>query len=132
MVMKGFTALETRAAAERARDRAEKSGNLAQLVVQVLRIWRSGTASGDYSTAAGLADRILDLAQREGSRASFGFACYAQVAVRFHRGDLVSAEAHFGRWSSFPDAEGFRQVPAAAVTAIVTAGLLRGPRVTPI
>ena len=28
-----------------------------------------------------LADRILDLAQREGSPASFGFVCYAQVAV---------------------------------------------------
>ena len=31
--------------------------------------------SGDYSTAGLLADRILDLAQREGSPASFGFAC---------------------------------------------------------
>ena len=75
MVTRGFSAPETRAAAERARDLAEKSGNLAQLVVQVFGIWRSVFVAGDYSTAGLLADRILDLAQREGSPASFGFAC---------------------------------------------------------
>jgi predicted ATPase len=37
LVTRGFTAPETRAAAERARDLAEKSGNLAQLVVTVIR-----------------------------------------------------------------------------------------------
>ena len=51
MVTRGFTAPETRAAAERARDLAEKGGNLAQLVVQVFGIWRSVIGSGDYSTA---------------------------------------------------------------------------------
>ena len=50
LVTRGFTAPETRAAAERARDLAEKSGNLAQLVAQVFEIWRS--LPGDLSTAA--------------------------------------------------------------------------------
>ena len=50
LVTRGFTAPETRAAAERARDLAEKSGNLAQLVAQVFEIWRSLAFSGDYST----------------------------------------------------------------------------------
>ena len=67
IVTRGFTAPETRAAAERARDLAEKGGNLAQLVLQVYGIWRSIVNTGDYSTAALLADRILHLAQREGS-----------------------------------------------------------------
>ncbi len=50
LVTRGFTAPETRAAAERARDLAEKGGNLAQLVAQVFGIWRSVIVAGDYST----------------------------------------------------------------------------------
>jgi len=115
---------ETRAAAERARDLAEKGGSLAQLVVQVFGIWRSVFSSGDYSTATLVADRILDLAQREGNPASFGFACSAQVQVRLLRGDLAGAEEHFTRGASFLSTPGFRQVPGAAVVAIGPAGHL--------
>jgi tetratricopeptide (TPR) repeat protein len=118
LVTRGFTAPETRAAAERARELAEKGGNLAQLVAQVFEIWRSLFGTGDYSTAALLADRILVLAQREGSPASLGFACSAQVQVRFLRGELAGAEEHLTRWSSFLSALGFGQVPGAAVIAI--------------
>ena len=119
LVTRGFTAPETRAAAERARDLAEKSGNLAQLVAQVFEIWRS--LPGEFSTRNLLADRLMDLAQREGSPASFGFACHAQVSVRFYRGDLAGAQEHFARWGSFVDAAGFRQVPGAVAVAIGTA-----------
>jgi class 3 adenylate cyclase len=125
-VTRGWTAPETRAAAERARDLAEKGGTLAQLVVESFGIWRSVYSSGDYSTAALLADRILDLAQREGSPASFGFACSAQVAVSVYRGDLAGAEEHFSRGSSFLEADGVRQVPGAAVIAIGNASLCAG------
>ena len=119
LVTKGYTAPETRTAAERARDLAEKGGNLAQLVAQVFAIFRSVLGKGDdYATAGLLADRILDLAQREGSPASFGFACRAQVVVRFFRGDLTGAEEQFARGSGFLDADGFRQVPGAVVATI--------------
>ena len=123
IVTRGFTAPETRAAAERARDLAEKGGNLAQLVVQVYGIWRSIVNTGDYSTAALLADRILHLAQREGSPTSLGFACRAQIDVSFYRGDLVGVEDNFSRLSGCLEAAGFRQVPGAAVAGIGTAGL---------
>ncbi len=113
---RGYTSPEMRAAAERARDLAEKSGNLAQLVAQVAVIHRTLASSGDYSTAALLADRILDLAQREGSPASFGFACYAQVLTNFYRGDLARAEEHFARLSGFLNAAGFRQAGARVGT----------------
>jgi predicted ATPase/class 3 adenylate cyclase len=113
---RGYTSQEMRAAGERARDLAEKSGNLAQLVAQVAVIHRTVVSSGDYSTAALLADRILDLAQREGSPASFGFACYAQVLTNFYRGDLARAEEHFARSSGFLNAAGFRQVGARGAT----------------
>jgi class 3 adenylate cyclase len=124
LITRGFTAPQTRAAAERARELAEKGGNLAQLVAQVFEIWRSLFGTGDYSTAALLADRILELARREGSPASFGFACSAQVQVHLLRGDLAGADEHFARWSSFLSAPGFRQVLGAAVIAIGSAGQL--------
>jgi tetratricopeptide (TPR) repeat protein len=119
MVTRGFAAPETRGAAERARDLAEKGGNLGHLVAQVFEIFRSVLVTGDdYATAALLADRILDLAQSEGSPASFGFVCYAQMSFRFTCGDLVGAEEHFARFGEFLDADGFRQVPGAAEVAI--------------
>ena len=122
IVTRGFAAPETRAAAERARELAEKIGNLAELVARVFEIFRTVLNSGyDYPTAGLLADRILDLAQREGSPASFGFVCYAQVAVGLFRGDLVGVEEQFARWGGFLDADGFRQVPGAAVATVILA-----------
>jgi class 3 adenylate cyclase/tetratricopeptide (TPR) repeat protein len=122
MVTRGFAAPETRAAAERARELAEKGGNLAELVARIFEIFRTVLISGyDYSTAGLLADRILDLAQREGNPASFGFVCYAQVVVRHFRGDLVGVEEQFTRWGGFLDTDGFRQVPGAAVVTIIIA-----------
>jgi class 3 adenylate cyclase/tetratricopeptide (TPR) repeat protein len=116
-VTRGLTASETRAAAERSRDLAEKGGKLARLVVELFGLWRSVQPSGDYSKAAPLADWILDLARREGSPASFRFAYDAQVSVRFFRGDLLGAE-HFARLSGLADADRFGEVPGATVTAI--------------
>jgi len=52
LIVTRVLAAETRAPAERARELAEKSGNLAQLVARVHGIWRSVLTVGDYSTAA--------------------------------------------------------------------------------
>jgi len=123
---RGFTAPETRAAAARARELAEKSGNLGQLIIQVLGIWRSAFFSGDYPTAVLLADRIVELAQREGSPASFGCACYVQVSVCFYRGDLEGAEQYFARWGSFADAADYRQIPGTVVAAFGVAAFSAG------
>jgi tetratricopeptide (TPR) repeat protein len=123
MVTRGFNAPETRATAERARDLAEKGGNLAQLVVQVYGIWANVIGSGDYPTAGLLADQILDLAQRAGNPASLGFACRAQADVCFSRGDFVGAEEHCARGRSFLDEEGFRQVPGAVMGIFVISSL---------
>jgi hypothetical protein len=78
-------------------------------------IYRTASVSGDYSSAAALADQILDLARREGSHTSLAFAHGAQLQSRLFRGDLVGAEEHFARWSSFCEAASYGQVPGAAV-----------------
>jgi class 3 adenylate cyclase/tetratricopeptide (TPR) repeat protein len=126
LVTRGYTAPETRAAAERARDLAEKGSNLSQLVAQVSVIWRNVLTTGDYSSASFLADRLLDLAQREGSPASFGFVCRAQTNTNLYRGNLALVEEQFARWSSFLDADGFRQMSGATVSAIGIASLCAG------
>jgi tetratricopeptide (TPR) repeat protein len=118
LVTRGFAAPETRAAATRAVALAEKSDNLARLVVQAFNIWRSLYLSGNYSSGVPLADRILYLAEREGSPASLGFACRAQIDVSFYRGDLTQVERHFARLGGCLEAPSFRLVPGAAVGAI--------------
>jgi len=118
LVTRGFSAPETRAAAERARILAEKNGNLAQLVLRVFDIWRGVLVSGDHLTSYALAGRIFDLAEREGSPTSLALAHTAQQAARYFRKDLVGAEEHFAHLGSFFEAVGYRKVSGAAVSAL--------------
>ena len=121
---KGYSAPETVEAAARARALAEKTGNLAQLVLQLSSISRAAFVSGDYRRAAVVADQLLDLAQREGSPTSLWLAHYAQLQARILSGDPVGAEEHFARMSGFFEAAGFRQVPNMLVAAMGNASLL--------
>jgi tetratricopeptide (TPR) repeat protein len=117
-VTKGFTAAETREAAERARVLAEKGGTLAQLVLRVYDVWRGVVVSGDYLNAGALADRILYLAQRDRSPTSLAFAHQAEQSVSFFRGDLIATEEHFARLSGLLEEVGFRQAPRVVAIAL--------------
>jgi len=122
LITKGFTA-ETRDAAERARVLAEKGGNLAQLVRRIFGIWQGILVSGDYLTAGTLADRILYLAQRDGSPASLAFAHRAEQSAYYFRGGLVGAQEHFVHLEGLLEAADFRQTPGAVPVALGTACL---------
>jgi len=74
--------------------------------------------SGDYLRAAALADQILDLAHREGSNTSLGFAHLAQIAARYYRGDLVGVEEHFARFNEYLEAPGLNRFPGATEIAL--------------
>jgi class 3 adenylate cyclase/tetratricopeptide (TPR) repeat protein len=111
----GYSAPETVEVAARACALAERSGSLAQLILQTHGTWAALLVSGEYRSAAALADQLLDLSQREGSQTSLGLAHYAQLVARFYRGDLVGAEDHFERMSRFFQASGFKQFPGAIV-----------------
>ncbi|MGA9723155.1 MAG: hypothetical protein WBQ86_11920, partial [Candidatus Binatus sp.] len=116
---KGYAAAETIEVNERARALADKTGNLSQLVLQVIGTYAAVNVSGDYSGAAALADQLLDLAQREGSRMSLATARVAQVNVRFNRGDFVGLEEHFAVLRGLAEADDLRQFAGAFANGIV-------------
>ena len=118
LITKGFTAPETRQAAERARILAEKGGNLAQLVHRIFGIWQGILVSGDYLTAGTVADRILYLAQRDGSPASLAFAYHAEQSVHYLRGDPLGAEEHFAHLEGFLETTAYCQTPGVVAVAI--------------
>src|SRR5262249_25249296 len=58
-------------------------------------------------------DQILDLAERDGSNTSLGFAHLAQVAAGYHCGDFVRVEEHFARFNEYLEAPGLNRFPGA-------------------
>jgi predicted ATPase len=89
---RGYSASETIETVARTRALAEKSGDLAHLVVQGFGAWAALNTAADFPRAAALADQILDHAQREGSHTSLVFAHQAQMQAHFYGGDPVRAE----------------------------------------
>jgi tetratricopeptide (TPR) repeat protein len=79
----------------RAADLAAKTGNLGQLAEHIYGSWRAAGVAGDHPSAMILADRLLDVARRDGGAFARGLATYAQLWTRFYIGDLVGAEDHF-------------------------------------
>ncbi len=117
---KGYSAAETIEVTERARALAEKTGNLPQLILQVIGTYAAVFVLGDYSGAAALANQLLDLAQREGSNVSLIIAHVAQVNVRFDRGDLVGLEEHFAPLGSLVEEAERGQFAGPIANGIVT------------
>src|SRR5262249_32329310 len=92
---RGWAAPEAADAAARAQTLAEKTNNLAQLVLQTAGQFATVQTHADYPTASTVADRVLDLAKREGSPAILGVAYACQITVCCFRPDLNSAENYF-------------------------------------
>ncbi|HSU91688.1 MAG TPA: adenylate/guanylate cyclase domain-containing protein [Sporolactobacillaceae bacterium] len=92
---KGWAAPEATEAIAYAHSLAEKTDNLAQLLLQVVGAFVSNLSRGDLSAATALATQISDLAVREGSREVLGLASVGEITTRYFRGDLSGAEDHF-------------------------------------
>jgi tetratricopeptide (TPR) repeat protein len=107
----------------RARIIAEKTGDLAQLVVNLMGTWAATFVAGDYPSAETLGDQILDLARREGSPTSLANAHSAQILLRFHRADLVGIEEHLVPFRRFVEAGGLEQSPDTIVNTLAYASL---------
>ncbi|MCA6121352.1 AAA family ATPase [Bradyrhizobium sp. WSM 1704] len=118
-VTKGYSAPETMQLGARARVLAERLGDLPQLIRQGAQTWASIFFTGDYETAATLAEQILEIAVAEGSPNHLFFAHYAQVQARFYAGDLEGVEEHFARLSPMLDTKSI----AAASYLIIPIGV---------
>ena len=100
----GFDAAQTSEAVERALSLAEKTGDLAEQVRLLSPRRVIVRARGDLSGDFELAEKMLELAQREGSAASLAIAHHAMLEARFFGGDLAGAEAQFALWEKYRDA----------------------------
>jgi DNA-binding winged helix-turn-helix (wHTH) protein/tetratricopeptide (TPR) repeat protein len=85
----------------RAADLAAKTGNLGRLAEHIYGSWRAAGVAGDHPSAMVLADRLLDVARRDGGAFTGGLASYAQLWSRFYIGDLPGAEDHFVSGEAF-------------------------------
>jgi class 3 adenylate cyclase/tetratricopeptide (TPR) repeat protein len=92
---KGWAAPEAAEAIAYTQSLAEKTGNLAQLLLQVIGAFVSTVSRGDLPAASSLAAQISDLAVREASPAVLGLARVGEITTRYFGGDLSGAEEHF-------------------------------------
>ncbi len=90
---------------------AEKSGNLAQLVMQRFATVVSHYSAGDRVRALALADQLFDLAGREGGDFSLRCAHEAQIMCRLGAGDFAAVESHFDAWKRLCERAGYGPFP---------------------
>jgi class 3 adenylate cyclase/tetratricopeptide (TPR) repeat protein len=74
---------------------AAKTGNLGHLAEQIFGSWRAAFIAGNHPSAMALADRLLDVARRDGGAFTRGLATDVQQVTRIYIGDLLGAEKHF-------------------------------------
>ena len=93
-----------------------KTGNLVDLARQILGSWTAANAAGNHPSAMAFADRLLDVARRDGGALTRGMATYAQSITRYFMGDLLGAEEHFVSGEAFLSDLGLRRYSIVALT----------------
>jgi tetratricopeptide (TPR) repeat protein len=108
----GYTsAPEANDAVERAIVLAEKSGSLKQLVDLMIPRATAYINSADLQASAAFADRVLELALREGTAANIGRAHGPQIQARYFLADLAGAEERFMAGLKFFEDPVFARLP---------------------
>jgi len=103
-VTRGYSSPESMQIGARARELAERFGELGQLIHQGQQTWAAIFITGDYDAATALAERILEMTVAEGRNFNQDFfAHYAQVLARFYTADLAGVEQHFAKLSLLLD-----------------------------
>jgi DNA-binding winged helix-turn-helix (wHTH) protein/tetratricopeptide (TPR) repeat protein len=99
----------------RAEALAAKTGNLGRLAEQIFGSWRGAHVAGNHPSAMVVADRLLDVAQRDGGHFTHGLATYAQ-STRLYIGDLQGVEDQFVSGEGFLSDRDLRRYFAATWT----------------
>jgi len=100
----------------RAEALAEKTGNLGHLAEQIYASFWAAVIAGNYPSGMALADRLLDVARRDGGAFTRGLASSVQLITRFYIGDLMGAEEYFVAGEAFLSDQGLRRYSGAART----------------
>ncbi|HEY6721188.1 MAG TPA: tetratricopeptide repeat protein, partial [Burkholderiales bacterium] len=82
-------------ASRRLRELGEKTGNPEQLIVALRAAWGPALEQGDMTAAQQIAEQLLEIAQRSGSRYGLTLAHHLQGIVCQFRGELTQAVQHF-------------------------------------
>jgi class 3 adenylate cyclase/tetratricopeptide (TPR) repeat protein len=91
----GRGADETVRAAKRMRELGERFCNPEQLIVTLNTAWDSAFAQGEWTAAQQIAEQIMEVAQRSGSRFGLTLAHHFQGIFFHFRGELTQAMQHF-------------------------------------
>jgi len=97
LVAKGYSAPEAAAALARARELGERMADPGPVSALLMGLWSATLNSEGPRAAQPLADQVLLVAERAGSRPIRTWAHFAQLANRFHMGDLDGAREHAHR-----------------------------------
>jgi tetratricopeptide (TPR) repeat protein len=122
-ITRGYAARETINAVENAIALAERNGDLTQLANLLTSRGATHLISGDFSGAAAILDRAVELSARQSSPVNLPFLHELQTIVRYCRGDLEGAEKHFNAWCELFSDCSFVQSTPIAVNALAFGGL---------
>jgi class 3 adenylate cyclase/tetratricopeptide (TPR) repeat protein len=92
---RGWAAPEATEAIERSQALAERTDNLAQLLLQVVGSFVGCFSRGDVLATGPLANQVFDLAQREGTPPVLGLGRVIKLSSCYLQGDLRGAEEHY-------------------------------------
>ena len=90
----------------RAEALAAKIGNLGHLAEQIVGSWTAAVRAGNYPSAMGLADRLLDVARRDSSAFTRGLATSAQSTTQNLDWRSTGGRGAFRRGRSIPVGSG--------------------------
>jgi len=93
-VTSGIFTDETKQATERLRKLGEKTGNPNHLVNALTAAWNSAFAQGDMTAQRQIAEQLMDVAQRSGSRYGLTVAHMTLGMFFYFRGELAEAMQH--------------------------------------
>jgi len=83
-------------ATRRLQELGEKIGNPEQLIRALWSAWNSTSGRGDMNGAQQIAEQLMEMAQRSGSRFGLSMAHMLQgIFFHYYRGDLIQAKQHY-------------------------------------